>query len=117
MLCRSEERADSAIKWITDNALGDDNGILIFEQCDLSSMKSVRKCADRLLNTLDKIDLLVNNAGILWDWGRKETEDGFELTFATNHLGHFLLTDLLVPLLKKSVESGFTARYDSSDSC
>ena len=110
MLCRSEERANTAIKWITDNTLGDGNGSLIFEQCDLSSMESVRKCADRLLNSLDKIDILVNNAGILWDRGRMVTEDGFELTFATNHLGHFLLTDLVVPLLKKSAESGFTPR-------
>ena len=110
MLCRSEERAGTAIQWITDNAVGDGNGALLFEQCDLSSMESVRKCADRLLNSLEKIDILINNAGILWDRGRKVTEDGFELTFATNHLGHFLLTDLLVRLLKKSVESGFKPR-------
>jgi len=110
MLCRSEEKANTAIKWITDNAVGDSNGTLIFEQCDISSMLSVRKCAERLLVSLDKIDILVNNAGIVWDHGRKVTEDGFELTFATNHLGHFLLTDLLIPLLKKSAESGFTPR-------
>ena len=110
MLCRSEERANTAIKWITDNMLGDGNGSLLFEQCDLSLMESVRKCSGRLLNSLDKIDILINNAGILWDRGRTVTEDGFELTFATNHLGHFLLTDLVLPLLKKSAESGFTPR-------
>ena len=116
MLCRSEEKANTAIKWITDNAVGDSNGTLIFEQCDISSMLSVRKCAERLLVSLDKIDILVNNAGIVWDHGRKVTEDGFELTFATNHLGHFLLTDLLIPLLKKSAESGFTPRCITFDS-
>ena len=47
MLCRSEERANTAIKWISDNTLGDGKGALIFEQCDLSSMESVRKCAGR----------------------------------------------------------------------
>ena len=113
MLCRSEEKAKAAINSISDDAVGGGNGTLIFEECDLSSMESVRKCAERLLNTLDKIDILVNNAGILWDRGRKVTEDGFELTFATNHLGHFLLTDLLVPLLKRAVETGFTPRYES----
>ena len=66
--------------------------------------------------SLPKLDILVNNAGIAWDWGREVTEDGFELTFATNHLGHFLLTDLLVPILKESAESGFTPRkvYEGS---
>ena len=84
ILCRSEERMNAAIKWITDNAVGDSNGALILEQCDMSSMLSLRKCAERLTDSLDKIDILVNNAGIFW--GRKVTEGGFGLTFATNHL-------------------------------
>ena len=109
MLCRSEERANAAINSINE-AVGDSNGTLTFEQCDMSSMLSVRKCAERLLEYVNKIDILVNNAGIAWDWGRETTEDGFELTFATNHLGHFLLTDLLMPLLKESVDSGYTPR-------
>ena len=113
---------NAAIKWITDNAVGDSNGALILEQCDMSSMLSVRKCAERLLEYVNKIDILVNNAGGNNAWGREVTEDGFELTLATNHLGHFLLTDLLAPLFKESVESGFTPRFthdslwhDSSD--
>ena len=109
MLCRSEERANAAIDSINES-VEDSDGTLIFEQCDMSSMLSVRKCAERLLEYVNKIDILVNNAGIAWDWGREVTEDGFELTFATNHLGHFLLTDLLMPLLKESVDSGFTPR-------
>ena len=109
MLCRSEEKANSAINSIKET-MSNSNGTLSFEQCDMSSMSSVRKCAERLLEYVDKIDILVNNAGIVWDWGREVTDDGFELTFATNHLGPFLLTDLLVPLLKKSADSGFTPR-------
>ena len=121
MLCRSEERANTAINSIND-AVRDSNGTVTFEQCDMSSMLSVRKCAERLLEYVNKIDILVNNAGGNNAWGREVTEDGFELTLATNHLGHFLLTDLLVPLFKESVESGFTPRFthdslwhDSSD--
>ena len=109
MLCRSEERANAAINSINEE-VEDSDGTLTFEQCDMSSMLSVRKCAERMLEYVSKIDILVNNAGIAWDWGRETTEDGFELTFATNHLGHFLLTDLLMPLLKESVDSGYTPR-------
>ena len=83
MLCRSEERANTAINSIND-AVRDSNGTVTFEQCDMSSMLSVRKCAERLTDSLDKIDILVNNAGMFW--GRKVTEGGFGLTFATNHL-------------------------------
>ena len=66
---------------------------------------------DRLLGSLEAVDILVNNAGGLGGGERAVTEDGFERTFATNHLGHFLLTELLLPLLKKSEEAGFRPRY------
>ena len=110
MLCRAEERAKAAIKWITENnEENSSKGSLRLELCDLSSMKSVKNCADRLLGSLEMIDILVNNAGTAS--GQKiTTDDGFELTLATNHLGPFLLTELLMPLLKKSAESGFRPR-------
>ena len=111
MLCRSEEKAKAAMKWMTDNTEeGSNKGSLHFELCDLSSTTSVKNCAARLLNSLKKIDILVNNAGIGGPGSKITTEDGFEVTFATNHLGHFLLTNLLLPLVKKSAESGFKAR-------
>ena len=98
-----EEKAKAAMKWMTDNAEeGSNKGSLHFELCDLSSTTSVKNCADRLLNSLKKIDILVNNAGIGGPGSKITTEDGFEVTFATNHLGHFLLTNLLLPLVKKS---------------
>ena len=116
LLCRSEEKANAAMKWIRDNndaaEGGGGNGSLRFESCDMSSMKSVRSCAERLLGSLEAIDILVNNAGVGGSEERMATEDGFELTFATCHLGHFLLTELLMPLIKKSAESGFKPRYD-----
>ena len=110
MLCRSEERAKAAMRWITENnEENSSNGSLRLELCDLSSMKSVKDCADRLLGSLEMIDILVNNAGTFRGL-KNTTDDGFELTLAANYLGHFLLTELLMPLLKKSAESGFRPR-------
>ena len=68
---------------------------------DLSSLAAVRDLADRILSEYDRLDVLVNNAGIIVQ-ERKESEDGYELTFAVNYLSHFLLTSLLLPLLKGS---------------
>jgi dehydrogenase/reductase SDR family protein 12 len=68
------------------------------EVIDLSSLESVRSGAERLLAENPKIDVLVNNAGVLLD-ARQVSADGIELTLATNVLGPFLLTELLVPAL------------------
>jgi NAD(P)-dependent dehydrogenase (short-subunit alcohol dehydrogenase family) len=68
---------------------------------DLSSLAAVRDLAERILSEFDRFDVLVNNAGIIVQ-ERKESEDGYELTFAVNYLSHFLLTSLLLPLLKDS---------------
>jgi NAD(P)-dependent dehydrogenase (short-subunit alcohol dehydrogenase family) len=68
---------------------------------DLSSLAAVRDLADRILSEHDRLDVLVNNAGIIAR-ERRESEDGYELTFAVNYLSHFLLTRLLLPLLKDS---------------
>jgi NAD(P)-dependent dehydrogenase (short-subunit alcohol dehydrogenase family) len=65
---------------------------------DLSSLDAVRDLAERILSEHDRLDVLVNNAGII-SREREESEDGHELTFAVNHLSHFLLTSLLLPLL------------------
>lgn len=68
--------------------------------CDLASLASVRRATDEANRRFDKIDLLINNAGVMaCPLGR--TEDGFEMQFGTNHLGHFLFTNRLVPLLEK----------------
>src|SRR5829696_2415068 len=69
---------------------------------DLSSLAAVRGLADRILSEHDRLDVLVNNAGVISP-ERRESEDGYELTFAINYLSHFLLTRLLLPLLKDSV--------------
>jgi NAD(P)-dependent dehydrogenase (short-subunit alcohol dehydrogenase family) len=68
---------------------------------DLSSLEAVRDLAERILSERDRLDVLVNNAGMIAR-ERRESEDGYELTFAVNYLSHFLLTRLLLPLLKDS---------------
>ncbi len=125
ILCRNKERGSAALKGIKAKS-GSDN--VEFEQMDLASLSSIRKCATVLLGKLDKIDILLNNAGmfltlmatcnqlqslfsgVMVPPRDAKTEDGFELQFGTNHLGHFLLTELLLPLVKKSADSGFHPR-------
>jgi NAD(P)-dependent dehydrogenase (short-subunit alcohol dehydrogenase family) len=68
---------------------------------DLSSMAEIRRVAAEVLAPHDRIDVLVNNAGALL-MDRLVTKDGYEATFATNHLGYFLLTELLLEAVKKA---------------
>ena len=71
---------------------------------DLGDVASVRAFAKDFQSKYPRLDVLVNNAG-LWPTTRSTTKDGFETTFGTNHLGTFLLTHELLPLLKKSAPS------------
>lgn len=68
--------------------------------CDLANLDSVRDAAGMLKNSLMSINVLINNAGGVFNQ-REMSKDGFEMTFAVNHLGHFLLTHLLLPLLER----------------
>ena len=101
MLCRSEERANAAINSINES-VEDSDGTLTFEQCDMSSMLSVRKCAERMLEYVSKIDILVNNAGVAFQSSPVITEDGQELVMQVNHFGNFLLTNLVSGLLSRA---------------
>lgn len=96
MVCRSRERGELALADVRRaGAAGTD---VRLELADLSLQSDVRALADRLAARFPAIDILVNNAGV-WLHGRGITAEGFEVTFATNHLGHFLLTHrLLEPL-------------------
>jgi NAD(P)-dependent dehydrogenase (short-subunit alcohol dehydrogenase family) len=69
---------------------------------DLASLASVRAFAARAADELPRIDTLLNNAGLGMQPGRHETRDGFEQQFGTNHLGHFALTGLLIPVLLRA---------------
>ncbi|XP_059473313.1 retinol dehydrogenase 12-like [Neocloeon triangulifer] len=70
-------------------------------QLNLASLHSVKKCAEELLRSEPKINLLINNAGVMM-CPYMTTEDGYEMQFQTNHLGHFLFTTLLLPRIKES---------------
>ncbi len=70
---------------------------------DLASLDSVRRFAEAFLARHERLDALVNNAGLVTAEGR--SEDGYEIQFATNHLGHFLLSELLLDILKASAPS------------
>merc|ERR1719384_2065415 len=97
MLCRNIEKAEEAAEEIRKAT----EGKVVVHKLDLASLASVRECAAQLGNSLEKIDILINNAGVM-ACPQMKTEDGFEMQIGTNHLGHFLLTNLLMPLLKKA---------------
>lgn len=77
------------------------NGNIKVKSLDLSSLQSVRDFAEDINKNEDRVDILVNNAGVFVS-EKKMTEDGFETHFAVNHLGHFLLTYLLLGKLEAS---------------
>ena len=72
---------------------------------DLASLDAVRALAAEVRSATDRLDALVNNAGIIGGHERRESADGHELTFAVNYLSHYLLTALLLPLLRASAPS------------
>ena len=75
-------------------------GDVSVEKMDLASLASISACVDRLKKYVTKIDILINNAGVMM-CPLTKTEDGFEMQIGTNHFGHFYLTNLLLPLVKK----------------
>jgi NAD(P)-dependent dehydrogenase (short-subunit alcohol dehydrogenase family) len=92
---RDLDKGKQAAATITTASPGAD---VTVQRLDLSSLDAVRAAAAELRATLDRIDLLINNAGVMYT-PRSITADGFELQFATNHLGHFALTGLLLDRL------------------
>ena len=96
--CRSQEKGKKAEVDIRKES-GSSN--VHFRQIDLASFKSIRKFAKEVLSKESRIDILINNAGVMYcPFGK--TEDGFETQFGVNHLGHFLLTNLLLKKIEQA---------------
>jgi len=96
MACRNLDKANQAAANIRKQVA---NAVLTIKELNLSDLASVRRFATEIQPQLTKLDLLINNAGIM-AIPERQTADGFEMQFGTNHLGHFALTAfLLQPLL------------------
>ncbi|XP_042246748.1 LOW QUALITY PROTEIN: retinol dehydrogenase 14b [Thunnus maccoyii] len=103
MACRDQRSAEEAAQEIKTQA-GPEQGEVVIKHLDLASLRSVRKFCEEIKEEESKIDVLINNAGI-YQCPYTKTEDGFEMQLGVNHLGHFLLTHLLLDLLKTSAPS------------
>nr|XP_002128635.1 retinol dehydrogenase 14-like [Ciona intestinalis] len=101
--CRNMAKAEEAKQRIITETGGNEDKIIL-KQLDLASFASVRAFAKDVNENESRIDVLLNNAGIMLI-PKGKTEDGFELHYGVNHLGHFLLTNLLLDLVKKSAPS------------
>jgi len=99
LACRNPQKGADALKRLKTAAPGAKAELV---ELDVSSLKSVRAFAAAFAARGAALDLLINNAGIMAPLSRKTSADGFEIQMATNHLGHFLLTSLLLPSLKRA---------------
>lgn len=99
MACRNLEKGERAAQAIRAEKL---LGRVEVTALDLSDLASVSAFAQEFSAVFDRLDLLINNAGVMALPERAETVDGFEMQFGTNHLGHFALTGLLFGLLNRT---------------
>jgi NAD(P)-dependent dehydrogenase (short-subunit alcohol dehydrogenase family) len=97
---RDETRGRAALAEVRERSGRDDVEMI---GLDLASLASVRRCAEEFMKRFDRLDLLVNNAGVALTRGaRQVTHDGLEMQLGVNHVGHFVLTNALLPLIRKS---------------
>ncbi|XP_076761819.1 retinol dehydrogenase 14 [Xylocopa sonorina] len=102
MACRNMETANK----LKDELVKESgNSNIVVRKLDLSSLSSVREFAQQINRDESRLDVLIHNAGTAEVFRKKITEDGLEMTMATNHYGPFLLTHLLIGLLKRSEPS------------
>jgi len=101
LACRDETKAKQACEQIKQESKNDNVEV---ELLDLSKLQSIKAFSERIIVKLNKLDVLINNAGLAVSYFNK-TEDGFETTFGVNHLGPYYLTRLLLDLIKRSAPS------------
>ena len=100
MVCRDQARGEEARSEITTKS---GNNAVDLLQADLSSQQSIRQLVENFQHHYTHLHVLINNAGAAFTGRRRETGDGLEMTFAVNYLAPFLLTNLLLDVLKASV--------------
>lgn len=98
LIGRSREKGETVVEELKRTTNNENIELLV---ADLSVMSEIRRCADEFKSKYDRLDILVNNAGAIFD-ERETTSDGFEKTFALNHISYFLLTNLLLDVIKQS---------------
>jgi NAD(P)-dependent dehydrogenase (short-subunit alcohol dehydrogenase family) len=98
LACRSASKAETARRELLKAA---PNAEILFRPLDLSSFDSIRSFATAIEKEFPALDVLINNAGVL-PLEQQYTQEGFEMQFGVNYLGHFLLTHLLLPALAKA---------------
>lgn len=98
ILCRNKQKGEEALIDIKRESGSKEIDLLL---CDLGNLSLIRQAAALFLEKYPGLNILINNAGVILP-GRYETSDGFELQFGVNHLGHFLLTNLLLDTLISS---------------
>ena len=101
MSCRHLEKAEPVCAMIQRESKNPNIKVM---KLDLASLESVRNFTQEFKARYQKLNVLINNAGVFC-MKREETEEGFELTMGVNHLGHFLLTHELLPILEKTPEA------------
>jgi NAD(P)-dependent dehydrogenase (short-subunit alcohol dehydrogenase family) len=99
MACRNPDKATAALAEVT--AVASPSATVETISLDLADLASVRECAEKVNGNVERLDVLVNNAGVMALPFRR-TADGFEMQLGTNHLGHFALTGLLLPVLHRA---------------
>ncbi len=103
MACRSQKRMEEAAAEVKSRTQGS-GGTTAMYVLDLGDMKSIRSCAKEIVEKEERIDILINNAGVFMHPLAK-TKDGLEMHMGTNHFGHFLFTNLLLEKIKASAPS------------
>jgi len=101
MACRNLEKGQAAADQIRSQ---NPRGQVILQRLDLADLASVGQFAENYLAEFDRLDILINNAGVMVP-PYQRTADGFELQFGTNHLGHFKLTGLLIDMLQSTPDA------------
>lgn len=105
LTARSREKAETTIREVNATLPESSQSTIKFLECDLTSFDSIKRAAKTFTSENERLDILMNNAGIMAT-PASTTKEGYEIQFGTNHVGHALLTKLLLPTLSKTAKSG-----------